>query len=142
MQVRDLMSRDVVFISPEEPVSVAARLLSRNNVGALPVCSRDGRLRGMLTDRDIVLRCVAAQQDPLSTTVRSIMTSRVVSADPEEDAGEAIRRMGAEQVRRLPVTEGGRVVGMLSLGDAALHRGSAAEAVESLRAISRNVQKK
>ena len=142
MQVRDLMSRDVVFVSPEEPVSVAARLLSRNNVGALPVCSRDGRLRGMLTDRDIVLRCVAAQQDPNRTSVRSIMTCRVVSADPGEDAGAAIARMGSEQVRCLPVTEGGRVVGMLSLGDVALRRSSPEEAAGCLEAISQNVQKK
>ena len=139
MQVQDLMSRDVVFVSPEEPVSVAARLLSRNNVGVLPVCTTDGHLRGVLTDRDIVLRCVAAQQDPARTMVRSVMTSRVVSASPDEDAAQAARRMASEQVRRLPVCEKGKVVGMLSLGDLAVRQEKPVEAAACLEQICQGV---
>ena len=67
MQVKEVMSRRIIAISPEETVAVAARLLSQHNIGALPVCSRDGRLRGMVTDRDIVVRCVAAGDDPERT---------------------------------------------------------------------------
>ena len=61
MQVKDLMSSGVISITPEENASLAARLIARHNIGALPVCSSDGKLRGILTDRDIVLRCVAAE---------------------------------------------------------------------------------
>ena len=64
MQVRDLMSSSVVSIAPGESAALAARLLARHNIGSLPVCGTDGRLRGIVTDRDIVLRCVAAEEDP------------------------------------------------------------------------------
>ena len=80
MQVKEVMSRRIIAISPEETVAVAARLLSQHNIGALPVCSRDGRLRGMVTDRDIVVRCVAAGDDPERTRVAEIMTRRVLAA--------------------------------------------------------------
>ena len=82
MQVKEVMSRRIIAISPEETVAVAARLLSQHNIGALPVCSRDGRLRGMVTDRDIVVRCVAAGDDPERTRVAEIMTRRVLAAEP------------------------------------------------------------
>ena len=74
MQVRDYMSPSVVSITPEESAALAARLLARHNVGALPVCGPEGNLRGMVTDRDIVLRCVAAEEDPARTRVKDIMT--------------------------------------------------------------------
>ena len=83
MQVKEVMSRRIIAISPEETVAVAARLLSQHNIGALPVCSRDGRLRGMVTDRDIVVRCVAAGDDPERTRVAEIMTRRVLAAEPD-----------------------------------------------------------
>ena len=64
MEVKELMNPGVVWIEPTATAALAARLLSRHNLGALPVCAGDGRLRGMVTDRDIVLRCVAAEDDP------------------------------------------------------------------------------
>lgn len=94
---------------------MAARLLSQHNIGALPVCSRTGRLRGMVTDRDIVVRCVAAGDDPEHTRVAEIMTRRILAAEPEKSIGEAAKLMAREQVRRLPVQEHGRLVGMVSL---------------------------
>ena len=75
MQVRDLMNPSVVSITPSGSASLAARLLSRHNVGSLPVCGEDGGLRGIVTDRDIILRCVAAEEDPLKTQVKDIMTA-------------------------------------------------------------------
>ena len=80
MLVKDVMSQRVVTVAPEESAAVAARLLARYNVGALPVCTSEGRLKGMVTDRDIVLRCVAAEEDPERTRVSEIMTRRVISA--------------------------------------------------------------
>ena len=142
MQVRELMSRDVISVSPETAADAAARMLSRHNVGALPVCAGGGQVRGMVTDRDIVLRCVAAGKDPKTTPVREIMSGRVVAAAPEEDAEEAARRMAREQVRRLPVLEQGRLVGMLSLGDLSLNRSLQMEASACLSEISGQIQRR
>ena len=142
MQVRELMSRDVISVSPETAADAAARMLSRHNVGALPVCAGGGQVRGMVTDRDIVLRCVAAGKDPKTTPVREIMSGRVVAAAPEEDAEEAARRMAREQVRRLPVLEQGRLVGMLSLGDLSLNRNLQMEASACLTEISSQIQRR
>ena len=139
MEVKDLMSRDVITVSPKEPASVAARILARHNIGALPV-SENGRLRGMITDRDIVLRCVAAGRDPAGTPVGEIMTGRVVSAEPGDDAEEAARCMAREQIRRLPVVEQGHLVGMLSLGDLSVNDHLKMEASDCLSEISANVK--
>ena len=118
MQVRELMNQSVVSITPGESASLAARLLARHQLGALPVCGEDGGLRGIVTDRDIVTRCIAA-----------------------EDAAEAARLMGAGQVRRLPVLEDGKVVGMVSLGDLAKCRACDMEAAEALSEISENIHR-
>ena len=139
MEVRALMSRDVVTVSPKEPATVAARMLARYNIGALPV-AENGRLQGMITDRDIAVRCVAAGRDPEQTPVGEIMTGRVVSAAPGDDAEEAARCMAREQIRRLPVVERGCVVGMLSLGDLSVNDRMKMEASACLSEISSNVK--
>lgn len=141
MQVRDLMNPSVVTITPQESASLAARLLSRHNLGALPVCGNDGGLRGIVTDRDIVLRCIAAEDDPAQTQVKDIMTRNCAVASPDDDAREATRLMAARQVRRLPVLEGGKVVGMVSLGDLAKCRQFDMEAGKALSEISDPVKK-
>lgn len=141
MQVRDLMSQSVVSISPTESAALAARLLSRHNVGSLPVCGEDGRLKGIVTDRDIVLRCVAAEEDPAHTEVREIMSRNCAVVSPNDDAREASRMMAAAQVRRLPVTEEGRVVGMIALGDLAVSQDYDMEASKALSDISDNIKK-
>ena len=80
MKLRDVMSNPVIRIHPDESVAVAARTLNRYNIGALPVCGSDGRVCGLITDRDIVTRCLAAGRSPASTAVRDVMTSKVISA--------------------------------------------------------------
>ena len=122
MKIRDIMSTPVIRIHPEETVSVAARMLERSNIGALPVVGNDGRMCGLLTDRDIVTRCLAAGRSPSTTQVKTIMTTGVVSAPPDMDLGLAAGLMGSRQIRRLPVTENGKLCGMVSLGDLALKR--------------------
>ena len=106
MKIREVMTNPVIQIRPEEPVSVAARTLARYNIGSLPVCGSDGRVCGLVTDRDIVTRCLAAGRSPASTTVADVMTGRVISAAPDMDTGAAAHLMGREQVRRLPPREG------------------------------------
>ena len=139
MQVRDLMNPSVVTIEPTSSAALAARLISRHNVGALPVCAGDGRLRGVVTDRDIVLRCVAAEEDPAQTPVRDIMTRCCATVSPEDDCREATRLMAAQQVRRLPGVEDGKVVGMISLSDLARSRRFDMEAAQALCEISENI---
>ncbi len=118
MQVKDLMSSHLITVDREETVAAAARLLSRHNVGALPV-TNGGKLVGMLTDRDIAVRCVAANFDPNLTRVRSVMSAGAVTVPAEESGLRAAKTMGKHQVRRLPVTQNGRLVGMLSQSDLA-----------------------
>ena len=115
---------------------MAARMLERSNIGALPVCGSDGRMCGMVTDRDIVVRCLASGRSPSSTSVREIMTTGVVSATPDMDVSLAAGLMGSRQIRRLPVTENGKLCGMLSLGDLALKEESSIEAGDALTEIS------
>ena len=117
MQVKDMMSSHLITVDREETVAAAARLLSRYNVGALPVTAQGGKLVGMLTDRDITVRCVAANYDPNVTRVRTIMSSGAVTVPAEESSLQAAKTMGRHQIRRLPVTQNGRLVGMLSQGD-------------------------
>lgn len=119
MQIRDVMQSQVVSIAPEESAALAARLLARYNIGALPVCTADGRLRGIVTDRDIILRCVAAEEDPAGMPVKAIMTRYPLTLSPEETLPRAAQCMASQQVRRLPVVEEGRVIGVVSLGDLA-----------------------
>ena len=141
MKVSQLMSSNVISVSPQESAANAARLISRNNIGSLPVCLEDGKLRGIVTDRDIVTRCIAAESDPETTKVREIMTRGVVCVSPEADVREATRIMAGEQIRRLPVTSDGRVVGMLSLGDMAKTQSYDMEASKALSEISMPTRK-
>ena len=140
MQVKDIMSGQPIAIAPAEPVAAAARLLAQHNIGALPVCS-GGQLRGMVTDRDIVLRCVAPEADPKSVPVKEIMSRRLAAVAPEDDVRQAARLMARRQIRRLPVVADGKVVGMVSLGDLAQCGRYEMEISRALTDISSVVQK-
>jgi len=140
MQVRDLMNSNVISISPEESTALAARLIARHNIGALPVCTNEGALRGVVTDRDIVLRCIASEDDPSQTPVRTIMSRSISSISPDDDVRAASHVMSEKQVRRLPVVEQGKVIGMLSLGDLAVSNKCDMEASKALTEISENVR--
>ena len=139
MKLRDIMTDNVVRISPRESVEVAARTLARHNIGVLPVCGADGRLCGIVTDRDLVTRCVAAGKKAENTPVREVMTTGVVTAQPDMDAAAAAQLMSRQQIRRLPVLENSRLCGMVSLGDLANRQETAASATDALSGISSNV---
>ena len=141
MQVKDIMTAHPVWVMPEDTVSLAGRRMAQENVGVLPVCSRDGKLRGMLTDRDIVLRCVAPEEEATELTVRQVMTRQVISVSPEDSVAEALSRMGQWQLRRLPVEEKGRLVGMISLGDLSGQKSCRMEAAKALWDIVRPIRK-
>ena len=139
MKLCDIMAKPVIRISPEESVAVAARTLTHYNIGAMPVCGSDGRLCGMLTDRDIVTRCLAAGRSPSATSVKDIMTTKLYVARPEMDASVAAGLMGREQIRRLPVMDNGKLCGMVSLGDLATREGTGIDAGDALSEISMNL---
>ena len=136
MKLRELMTSPVIRIHPDESVAVAARTLTRYNIGILPVCGSDGRLHGLVTDRDLVTRCLASGRIPANTTVREVMTSRIVAVRPDMETGEAAELMGRQQIRRLPVVENGKLCGMISLGDLARGGESTLEAADALTDIS------
>ena len=142
MKVRDMMTSPVVRIDGDEAVSVAARTLTHYNIGALPVCRSDGSMCGVLTDRDIVTRCLAANRSPEQTKVRDIMTTQVLSVKPDTEAAVAAHLMGRQQVRRLPVVEDGRLCGMLSLGDLATSDDGIYDAGDALGEISSNISRR
>lgn len=136
MKLRDVMTNPVIRIHPEESVAVAARTLTRYNIGALPVCGGDGRLCGLITDRDIVTRCLASGRSPATTPIREIMSQNIISARPDMDTAMAAGLMGREQVRRLPVVENGKLCGMVSLGDLAQKEETSYDAADALSEIS------
>ena len=139
MKVREIMTKNVVRIHPDEPVEVAARALMHYNVGAMPVCGSDGKICGMVTDRDLVTRCMASGRQPGKTKVADVMTGQVTSASPEMETGVAAHLMGRMQVRRLPVVENGKLLGMVSLGDIATQEESSMDAGDALSDISSNL---
>ena len=139
MKLRDIMTSPVIRIAPEESVAVAARTLAHYNIGALPVCGSDGRICGLVTDRDIVTRCLAAGRQPGSTSVREIMTSSVIAAQPDTDAGMAAQDMGKRQIRSLPVVENEKLCGMVSIGDLAGCDEMTYDAGDALAGINNNV---
>ena len=141
MEIKDIMTHPVVAIHPDESVEVAARTMAQYNIGALPVCA-NGKLRGMLTDRDIVTRCLAANRVPGNTQVRQIMTEQVTSVRPDVDTGVAAHLMGRLQIRRLPVVENGQLCGMVSLGDMAVREETVIDAGDALADVSSNISQR
>ncbi len=141
MKVSDCMGQNPVTIGMDASVSSAARLMARRNVGFLPVCGSGGALMGVVTDRDLLLRCVAAGENPNVTPVCRVMTGRVLTADPKEELYLASRRMAQAQVRRLPVVENGRLLGMVALSDISRQEDYALETAQCLQEISNPVKK-
>jgi len=136
MKVRDVMTKSVATVSPDTTIRDAAQIMQQHNVGSVPVVDATG-LVGIITDRDIVVRNIAQGQDPLSTPVKNIMTAQVMTADPEEDVHTITRKMSTQQIRRVPVVENQKLVGMVSLGDIATTGMTNMEASEALTEISK-----
>ena len=117
--VRDAMTEDPRSIGPSASVVEAARLMREQHIGSLPV-TEDERLVGMITDRDITTRVVAESAVPEATSVGDVYSRDLISVEPNKDIEEALQLMARHQVRRLPVVENGRLVGMVAQADIAL----------------------
>lgn len=118
MQVNDVMTKEYCSVGPDADLVQAAQAMKRHNIGSLPVV-QDGRLLGIVTDRDICIEAVAAGCDPHRCVVHDFMTAEPISTHPSTTLEEAADLMARHQVRRLPVTDQGRLAGMISLGDLA-----------------------
>lgn len=134
MKIKDLMTEDVEYVDPLASLEEAAQIMSDADVGSVPVVE-DGRVVGVITDRDIVVRAVAAGLDPEDAKVGDVMTPEVIHCHPEDDVEDAANLMEEHQIRRIVVTDGdGRLAGMLALADLA---GGTEQADEVLKEVSR-----
>jgi CBS domain-containing protein len=120
-KARDVMSTDCTCVGENETLLDAARMLAEKDVGALPICGEDDRLKGMLTDRDIVVKALAKGKDPATTRAGELGQgdARTVTIGADDSIDEALRTMIDHKVRRLPVIDGKRMVGIISQADIA-----------------------
>ncbi len=133
--VRDMMTKSVQTLGPTDTVTQAARLMKDLDVGSIPVME-NGQVCGIITDRDIVLRVVASGGDADRRNIREVMSERIVVAAPDWELAKAAKTMADEQIRRLPVVENGKLVGMLALGDVAVDGNKDRVSGEALSEIS------
>jgi uncharacterized membrane protein/CBS domain-containing protein len=119
MKARDIMSRNTECVSASDTLETAARRLAEAGVGAMPICGDDDRLKGMLTDRDIVVKAIANGKDVARTLVSELAQGKPVTIGADDSVGETLETMERTQVRRLPVIEGHRLVGIISVADIA-----------------------
>ncbi len=117
-QIRDVMTSNPTTVERATTVLEAAKVMAGEDVGPLPVTD-GGRLVGIITDRDVVVRVLAEERDPQSTTVGDICSSDLVTVTPDDDLDQALRKMASAQVRRLPVVEGDRIIGIVAQADVA-----------------------
>ena len=136
IQLKEIMTSGVEVVTPEATIQEAAEKMRHLDIGPLPVCDGD-RLVGLLTDRDITVRAVAEGRNPTTTQVRDVMTPEVVYGYDDQDSQDAARLMEQYQIRRLPVlNRAKRLVGIVSLGDLAVHAGGQPLAGEVLEQVS------
>ncbi|MGW2248715.1 CBS domain-containing protein [Kitasatospora sp. NPDC001660] len=133
---RDIMHTGATCVLESETLEVAARRMRELDVGALPICGTDDRLHGIVTDRDIVVKCLAEGRDPRTMTAGELSRGKPITIDVDADQGEVLRIMEEHRIRRLPVIEAHRLVGMISEADIARHldRHEVAEFVEAVYA--------
>ena len=119
MKVKDCMCQEVSCVTPQNTVKDCATIMSNKHVGCIPVCDNSQNVVGLVTDRDIVLRAVACNKDVSITPVSEIMSCEVCTCTPDADITEAERIMSQNQIKRIPVVENNKIVGILTLGDLA-----------------------
>lgn len=120
--VSERMSSEIAAVPPDTTLVEAAQLMRSSGVGAIPVLDPGGECGGILTERDIVVRVLAEEREPLAAFARDVATMDPVTCSPEDDLRVAIALMRENEVQHLPVCQGGEVVGMLSLADVAFGR--------------------
>ena len=132
--IKDVMTQNPTSCDPSTTVVEASKAMASEDVGSVPVV-KDGRLVGMVTDRDIVVRVLAEGRDPSSTTVGEIASSDLETVSPDDDLETALRKMASSKVRRLPVVEGDQLVGIVAQADVA-RQGDDSETGQVVQEIS------
>lgn len=117
MKAKDCMCNSVVWLNPDSSVSECARLMDEQHVGSVPVCDQNQNVVGLVTDRDILLRAVATNKDINNTKLSEIMTTKVCCCDANNDIEQVTKLMSENQVRRIPVIDKNKIVGILTLTD-------------------------
>jgi CBS domain-containing protein len=116
---REIMTPDVTCIGEKETLVDAARKMADLDVGSLPICGEDNRLKGMLTDRDIVVKVLAKDRNPADCTAGELAQGKPVTIGADDDAAEILRTMSEHKVRRLPVIDGHQLIGIVAIADVA-----------------------
>ena len=119
MRVKECMCGDVCCVKPETKLTEVAKLMEKNRIGCVPVCDSSNYLVGVITDRDIILRSLACDKQAQNTTASEIMTCNVCTCNQDDDVKNAEKKMAENQIRRIPVVDNNKVVGILTLGDLA-----------------------
>lgn len=119
MRVKDCMCQNVVWVGIEATIGEVAKLMNENHIGSIPVCDNNQNVVGIITDRDIILRSIACDKDVKQTKVTDIMTTDVVRTSKDTEVSWAANIMAQNQIRRIPVVENEKLVGIISLGDLA-----------------------
>ena len=140
MHIRDVMTPNPKCVSPNDSIQSAARIMRDEDTGVVPICEGD-RAVGIITDRDIVVRAIA-EDGQLNRPVRDFASTNVVSVTPDMSTREAAELMSEHQVRRLPVVEGERLVGIVSIGDLAVKEAKDSRVGDTLEHISEGVKER
>lgn len=119
MKVKDCMCNNVTFVKPECSIKDCAKIMCNNHIGCVPVCDNTNKIVGLVTDRDIILRCVACDKESHNTPISDIMSTNICSCSPETDINDAEEIMSKNQIRRIPVIDNNKIVGILTLGNLA-----------------------
>lgn len=135
MKVREVMTANVDYAAPNSTVVELAGMMKKNDIGSIPICEGQ-KVIGIVTDRDIVLRAVAEGKNIENRSAKEVMNSKVVTVTPDQDVHEAADLMATYQIRRLPVVEKDKLIGIVALGDLAIEKIHINEAGDALSDIS------
>ena len=117
MKVKDCMCNSVCSCTPDTTICDCAKQMRDNHVGCISVCNQNNEILGIVTDRDLILRCVACDKDPKTTTINDVMTNDICCCTPTDDIENVESKMDKLHIRRVPVVEGKKVIGMVTIGD-------------------------
>ena len=139
MKIREIMTTNVTTAELNSTLEEIATIMRHEDIGAVPILD-DGELAGIVTDRDIVVRCVAEGRDPGECSAEDVLTEGLVTVSPDDDVNDAAAIMSRNQVRRLPVLQDGKLVGVVALGDIAVKESNDEVSGDALEEISEGVK--
>lgn len=119
MKIKDCMCHEVCFVKPDDKIADACKLMLNKHIGCVPVCDNEKKVVGLITDRDVILRSICCEKDVNKTPVSDIMSCNVQCCKPDDDVEYAEKLMSDMQIRRIPIVEDNKIVGILTIGDLA-----------------------